>query len=183
MFHPVSPTAALVLAVAACALSGARAEVTDSAPDGFSLRHTVEVDASAAGVYRALTKQVGKWWHPDHTFTGDAGNLRIEARGGGCFCEKLDDGGEVQHLQVVYAEPGKLLRMSGGLGPLQQVAVAGSLAFTLTESEGSTQVELMYTVAGYRPGGLADWAGPVDGVLGVQMRRLERYLETGAPSD
>ena len=159
------------------------AEVVDSAADGFTLRHTVEISAGADDVYRTLTKGVGDWWHPDHTFTGDSGNLRMEARGGGCFCEKLGKGGEVTHLTVVYAEPGKLLRMSGGLGPLQPLAVSGSMAFTLTEADGITTVELTYTVGGYRPGGLEEWSKPVDGVLGTQLQRLERFMETGNPDE
>ncbi len=157
------------------------AEVVDSAADGFSIRHTVEISADTDDVYRTLTRGVGDWWHPDHTFTGDSGNLRIEARGGGCFCEKLGNGGEVAHLTVVYAEPGKLLRMSGGLGPLQPLAVNGSMAFTLTEADGITTVELTYTVGGYHPGGLGEWSKPVDGVLGTQLQRLERFMETGNP--
>jgi len=157
------------------------AEVVDSANDGFSLRHTVEITADADDVYRTLTRGVEDWWHPDHTFTGDSSNLRIEARGGGCFCEKLSKGGEVNHLTVVYAEPGKLLRMSGGLGPLQPLAVSGSMAFTLTEVDGITAVELTYTVGGYRPGGLEQWSEPVDSVLGTQLQRLERFVETGNP--
>ena len=157
------------------------AEVVDSAADGFSIRHSVEISADADDVYRTLTRGVGDWWHPDHTFTGDSGNLRIEARGGGCFCEKLGNGGEVAHLTVVYAEPGKLLRMSGGLGPLQPLAVSGSMAFTLTEADGITTVELTYIVGGYRPGGLEEWSRPVDGVLGAQLQRLERFMETGNP--
>ena len=122
-------------------------EVLDSATDGFSLRHSVEITADADDVYRTLTRGVGDWWHPDHTFTGDSGNLRMEARGGGCFCEKLGKGGEVTHLTVVHAEPGKLLRMSGGLGPLQPLAVSGSMAFTLTEVDGKVLGPLGRAVA------------------------------------
>jgi uncharacterized protein YndB with AHSA1/START domain len=182
MLHRVPRVIFFLLALSLLAAS-APAAVTDSSSGGFSVRHTVEIDASAAEVYRALTKQVSRWWHPDHTFSGDAGNLRMEARGGGCFCEKLDGAGEVRHMAVVYADPGKMLRLSGGLGPLQQVAVAGSMTFTLTEAEGKTTLEFTYTVGGYRPGGLKEWAGAVDGVLGIQIQRLERYVETGTPAE
>ncbi len=71
--------------------------------------------------------------------------------------------------------------MSGGLGPLQPLAVSGSMAFTLTEADGITTVELTYIVGGYRPGGLEEWSRPVDGVLGAQLQRLERFMETGNP--
>jgi hypothetical protein len=169
---------AVTLSMAATA---ARAEVVDAEAGGFTVRSIVVVDAAAADVYRAATRRVGAWWDGDHTFSGDAANLRIEARANGCFCEKLEDGGEVRHLTVVYVEPGKMLRMTGGLGPLQGLAVTGTLALGFAEEDGRTTVELTYAVAGYRPGGLADWAAAVDGVLTGQLTRLKRYVETGRP--
>jgi hypothetical protein len=36
-------------------------------------------------------------------------------------------------------------------------------------------------VGGYAKGGLENLAGPVDGVLGEQVRRLAKYVETGKP--
>jgi hypothetical protein len=55
---------------------------------------------------------------PSHTFSGNAHNLSIEEKAMGCFCEKLPDGGGVSHMEVVYFAPGKTLRLSGALGPL-----------------------------------------------------------------
>lgn len=158
----------------------AAAEVVDAAAGGFTVAHEVEVSASPEVVYRALTDEVARWWNPSHTFSGDAANLRIEARPGGCFCEDLPGGG-VQHLEVVYAKPGEQLRLRGGLGPLQGLAVSGTLTFQLTAGEETTTVALTYAVAGYLPDGLAGWAGPVSGVLEQQLDRLERYVETGSP--
>jgi uncharacterized protein YndB with AHSA1/START domain len=157
----------------------AHAEVVDSAADGFTVRNTAVISAPADRVYRAAVKEVGDWWHPDHTFSGDSANLRIEARAHGCFCEKLEKGGEVRHLTVVAAQPGMMLRMTGGLGPLQGLAVTGTLTLSFAEEEGKTTVELTYTVAGYRPGGMAEWAGAVDDVLREQLERLQRHVETG----
>ena len=51
----------------------------------------------------------------------DAKNLSIDARPGGCFCEKLPNGGGVEHARVVYVAPREVLRLSGALGPLQGV--------------------------------------------------------------
>jgi hypothetical protein len=70
-------------------------------------------------------------------------------RAGGCFCERLKDGGSVQHLQVVYAAPGKGLRLRGALGPLQMEGVDGTLAWTLKPAEGGTSVTQSYAVGGY----------------------------------
>src|SRR5690348_7285039 len=88
----------------------AQAAVTDSRENGFTIETTVLAEASPAVVYGRLTKIAG-WWDPKHTWSGSAGNLRLEPKAGGCFCEKLSDGGSVQHGRVIFAQPGKLLRL------------------------------------------------------------------------
>ena len=159
----------------------ARGDVTDAAPSGFVVTIETEIAATPQRVYDALVRQVGSWWDPDHTYSGDAANLSIRPRAGGCFCERLDRKGEVRHLTVVLAQPGELLRMTGGLGPLQGLPVSGSLTLALEREEGGTTLTLTYRVAGYDPAGLELWASPVDQVLSVQMRRLQRFIETGTP--
>jgi hypothetical protein len=95
----------------------------------------------------------------------------------------LEGGGSVRHLVVVYAEPGKTLRMAGALGPLQSMAVAGSLTWSLSKADNGTKAELTYTVGGYSPGGLQSLAAPVDKVLLNQLTRLKNYVETGKPEE
>src|SRR5437764_15001149 len=102
----------LVLAVA----GPASAEVKSVTANGFEVATTGTIAAPSDRVYAALG-EVGHWWDPSHTFSRDAANLSIELRAGGCFCERLKDGGSVQHLQVVYAAPGQGLRLRGALGP------------------------------------------------------------------
>jgi hypothetical protein len=85
----------------------------------------------------------------------------------------------VRHMTIVYASPGKLLRLSGGLGPLQEIAVAGSMTWTLSAEGSSTKVDLTYRVGGYYEGGLATLAPIVDGVLREQLERMKRFVETG----
>ncbi|MEX0600366.1 MAG: hypothetical protein WD205_06975, partial [Rhodothermales bacterium] len=58
------------------------------AQDGFSIRHEAVVEAAPAAVYEMLVDNVGRWWSPSHTYSGDAANLSIDARPGGCFCER-----------------------------------------------------------------------------------------------
>ena len=87
----------------------------------------------------------------------------------------------MRHLVVVFAEPGRLLRMAGGLGPLQGMAVAGSLTWLISQAGSATRIELTYTVGGYSPDGLADLAGPVDSVQHDLVARLQRYIESGDP--
>jgi hypothetical protein len=159
----------------------ARCEVIDSTAYGFTIRGIVTINADSNAVYRHLVKDVNKWWDPDHTFSGYSKNLSIDAKANGCFCEKLDNGGSVRHMEVVYAKPGKMLRMAGALGPLQSLGVTGSLTFLLYKTGNGTNIEMAYAVGGYYPGGLQQWASPVDRVLQLQLNRLKNYIETGMP--
>jgi uncharacterized protein YndB with AHSA1/START domain len=167
--------------ITCCGLAGgARAEVVESLPTGFMVRMQVLVRAPAARIYDSLVRRICLWWDPAHTWSGDSANLSLDARPGGCFCERLPGGG-VSHLTVVYAAPGKMLRLSGALGPLQDSGVAGSLTWTLSPTDTGTMVDLSYSVGGYRNGGLIEMASPVDEVLNVQLQRPRRYVETGRP--
>jgi uncharacterized protein YndB with AHSA1/START domain len=179
MLRPLVAITAL-LAAAAALPSVARAEVADATAGGFTVKLTASVAAPAAKAWAALIEP-RSWWDKNHTWSGDAANLSLDATVGGCFCEKLAAGGGVRHLTVVYVDPNKLLRMTGGLGPLQDMAVQGVMTIKLTEAAGKTALELVYRVGGYTPGGLATFARPVDGVLGDQLMRLKRRIETGKP--
>ena len=94
-------------------------------PAGFLVRHDVNVNAAPEASWKALI-DVGNWWNSDHSFSGNAANMSIDARPGGCFCEKLANGGGVSHMTVVFASPNTVLRMTGGLGPLQGSGLAGA---------------------------------------------------------
>jgi uncharacterized protein YndB with AHSA1/START domain len=163
--------------VAALVLAGsASAKIVDSQPDGFEVSETADIAAPAAEVWTALG-EIGSWWDAQHTFSGDAKNLSIELKPGGCFCEALPDGGGVAHLQVVYVRPKTAVRLSGALGPLQSTGAGGHMAWTLKETGLRTTFTLTYDVGGYARGGLKAWAKPVDKVLGEQVARLKRYVE------
>jgi hypothetical protein len=159
----------------------AAAEVVDADAVGFTCRNAVVVPVSPAEVYARLVGEVGSWWSSDHTFSGDAANLRIDDGAEGCFCETLPGGGVVRHLTVVHAAPGKLLPLRGGLGPLQGSAVTGAMSWELAPSGLGTAVTLTYAVGGYAPGGLDAWAPAVDRVVGEQLDRLARFVTTGSP--
>lgn len=157
----------------------AQAEVTDQSAAGFQIRHVLTIDAPQAKA-RAAVQDVGRWWSDDHTYSGKASNLSIDAAG--CFCEKLP-GGFVRHMSVVYSDPGAL-KMFGGLGPLQTTGASGHLSFEVAKAAdpGKSVLTLTYDVGGYAKGGLAEtWAKPVDFVLGAQAARLKTYVETGKP--
>lgn len=174
----------IVIAVALTALHGLFAwpAAAQAPSDGFSVKHDVVINAPPAEVYRSLVEQVGEWWNPQHTFSGDSRHLSIDARPGGCFCETLPTGGGVEHLRVVHLVPGEMLRLSGGLGPLQAAGVAASLSWKLTRAGSFTRVEVTYVVGGFMEGGLERIAPAVSGVIGEQLRRLKLFVETGNPT-
>lgn len=165
---------ALLLALAA----PAAAEVKSATAGGFEVESALVVAATPEQTYKMLGR-IGEWWNKDHTYSGDAEALILELRAGGCFCERLKNGGGVEHMRVVYAEPDKRLRLSGGLGPLQAEAVAGVLTWTLEAVPGGTKVTQNYAVAGTIRMGGDKLAGPVDAVLGQQLQGLQRRLASG----
>jgi uncharacterized protein YndB with AHSA1/START domain len=166
-------------AMLALAAGAARAEVTDRSAAGFEVTERATIAASQGKVWDALMRPY-RWWDPKHTWSGDAKNLAID--GGGCFCEQMRRGA-VRHMTVTYADGESQLRMFGGLGPLQFTGAAGHLGVTLKPATGGgTEVVMTYDVGGYAKGGLADtYAGPVDQVLGQQLARLKKAVETGRP--
>lgn len=167
----------LLLAVAVTA----SAEIADSAANGFTYKLVLNLQAPPETVYQRLLA-VGNWWSSSHTFSGDAHNLSIDARPMGCWCEKLPNGGGVRHMQVVMAMPGKMLVMTGGLGPLQSMAATGSMKLALAPANGGTQLQVTYSVTGYLPAGMNSLAAPVDGVLTEQFMRFKNFVETGNPA-
>ncbi len=170
----------LLIPILAGALSTpVAAEVVDSAQSGFTLRQTVAISAAPMDVYAQLIR-IGEWWSSSHTFSGDAKNLSIEERAGGCFCEKLPKGGGVRHMEVVNFVPGKKLVMHGTLGPLQSMAAVGSMSIDLAAEGIATKLTMTYAVAGYAASGFGGLAGPVDGVLREQFASLKETVEKGS---
>lgn len=157
------------------------ADVSDSSENGFTVKISTNIHAAPADVFSHIIR-VGDWWSPDHTYSGDSRNLSIEARPGGCFCEKLAGDGGVQHMEVIFVAPGKMLRLTGALGPLQQLATTGTMTFSLSPSGDGTKLDVTYTVAGYMPQGMNTLAAPVNEVLTAQVNRLKSFIETGNPT-
>jgi uncharacterized protein YndB with AHSA1/START domain len=153
------------------------AEVLSVGANGFEVRETVHVAATADKAFAALL-QPARWWSSEHTFSGSAANLVLEARAGGCWCENLPDGGSVEHLRVVYIAPGKALRLRGALGPFQSLGVEGSMTWTLKPSANGTDISVSYAVGGYSKEGFDGASKGADQVLGLQIERLGKLIET-----
>lgn len=165
---------ATMFCLAAAAPAGA--EVRNASAAGFALEARATVPAPPAEVYAALGR-IGRWWNSQHTYSGDAANMTLEQRAGGCFCERIPaDDGSIEHGRVIYARPGQALRVQGALGPLQAEAAAGTLTWSLRAVAGGTEITQTYVVGGYRPGGFEALAPLVDQVMGEQLRRLGEHL-------
>lgn len=161
----------------------AHAEVSDSLPSGLGVKHVVTINAPSLKTWQSLLK-IGRWWNPEHTYSHQSANLTLAVRPGGCFCEKLANGGGAQHMTVTRVEPGSFLMMVGGLGQLAGAGVSGAMTVLVEATDPkTTKLTMTYNVGGYLPGGLATMAAPIDKVLGEQALRLKTFVETGRPTE
>lgn len=177
MTHISRLKALTAMLIASLIATPANGEVLNAAPGGFTISYQTEISAARIDVYNAAVNNVGDWWSDDHTYTGNAGNMYIEAKTQGCFCEKLGVDGGVVHLVVTFVNPGEMLRLTGGLGPLGLMGVNGNMTWEFTDSEEGTIVTLNYALGGYMDGGLDSIAEAVDGVLVGQMTSLKAFVE------
>jgi len=160
----------------------ARAEVTSPTPSAFLISAEAQLAAAPDEVWNDL-KHIERWWSSAHTYSGDAARLRLDARAGGCWCERWD-GQSVEHARVVLVmerEGVRTLRVVGGLGPLQDLGVSGVLTFTVAPSGDGAKLTMAYRVAGDAGLHLDQIAAPVNGVLMEQFTRLSRYSASGSP--
>lgn len=170
--------AALVLA------APAQAEVIAKSDAGFVTRSSATVTKPPIEAWLALIAPA-KWWNKSHSWSGDSANLYLDPQATGCFCEFLPlpkdappntRRGSVEHMHVIYSDPGKVLRMSGSLGPLQSEALNGTLTVTLKPVEGGTRILFEYVVGGYMRFKPDEIAPAVDGVLKGQLDRLAAFI-------
>ncbi len=169
----------------------AMAEVKATSDNGFQVYQVAEVPVPPATVWKRLTTPKD-WWNPAHSWSGSTAGFYMDAKAGGCFCELLQEKnaagkvvtvGSVEHMRIIFHSPGKVLRLQGGLGPLQGEAVLGTLTVAMEPvNEGAaTKLSFSYTVGGYMRQKVSSMAGAVDSVLGEQFQRLiEPYKKSEA---
>lgn len=181
------PRLTTLTAVAAIFATPAHAEMTKVGESGFAVRHTAVVTATREQAWAMLAEPSG-WWNGAHSFSGDAENLTLDPRAGGCFCEMLPTGearvqpGSVRHMEVIFADPGSAMRLTGALGPLQSEPVEAVLTVTLKPVEGGTRILFEYVVGGTMRFAV-DQIGPaVDRVIGEQLTRLADKLGAVSPA-
>lgn len=164
----------LALCSAILFLTSARAEVLESAANGFVLEISVEVPSTPEQSYAQFLR-IGEWWDGEHSWFGKAENFSLEPHVGGCFCE-IDGDREAQHMRVSFVQPNKEMRLLGGLGPLQMMSVHGAMSWQFVATETGTKIIHRYTVSGYSRDGLDKLAAVVDQVQSIQVNRLATKL-------
>ena len=162
----------LVLALFA---TGVSAEVRARTDNGFTLSYERPVRAGPDTVLETVAMPSG-WWSSDHTYSGDAANIRLDMIPGGCWCEALPGGG-VKHAEVVMVWPGRrMVRFDAPFGPLQGMGADAVLTMTWSDPPDGGERVLRWTfvVNGPGTGAMAD---VIDGVMTEQFRRLGDRLD------
>jgi hypothetical protein len=79
------------------------------------------------------------------TYSGNAANLTLDARAGGCSCEKIpQSGGSLEYMRAVNLMPGRFLRLRGPFGPLQGMGVDAPLSFSLAKADNGTDITVNF---------------------------------------
>ena len=167
-------------AAASAAAPAAHADIIARSSGGFTVRVETDLPVEPAAVYAALLRPAA-WWAPAHTWSGEPANLSLKGKSGACFCEALPQHGSVEHMRVVFADPSKLLRMTGALGPLQAMPVTGVMSWEMTPQGQGTRLTWTYAIGGAGPNDWAEIAPAVDAVLREQVDRFSKLVRTGSP--
>ena len=157
------------------------AAVVSAQPNGFHVRETVQLVIPTNTAWDAFAR-IGGWWNKEHTYSGDSANLQLTLVPGGCLCERFPAGGGIEHMRVVYVDPGKRMVLAGSLGPLLYEATSGVMDIQVERIAGGSKVTLDYRASGFAESGAEKLAPIVDSVLGDQMRRYRTYARS-KPSD
>jgi hypothetical protein len=165
-----------LLAILALACASASAAVVDKSAAGFTVENSVVVPVDAKVAWDGFVGHVDEWWPKDHSWWGAEGKFTIDPRAGGCFCETAGKR-SAQHMVVSFVDPPGMMRMTGGLGPLQGMGLTGALEWTFTPAPGGTKITLRYVAGGYTTTDLVKFSAIVDKVQGIQLGGLAAFLQ------
>lgn len=156
-------------------IPAATADLKSASEDGFQILISKTIPLTAEVGYHKFSREFNQWYDSRHSYTGDAANLSLDLQQR-CMLEKLPNGGFVRHMEIVFHQPGQTMRMTGGLGPLQEMGVCGSLTVRFHPiPKGGSQVQVTYNVSGQKTLQLDKIAGAVDQVLEEQFTRFEKH--------
>ncbi|MEM7081633.1 MAG: hypothetical protein AAF465_02785 [Pseudomonadota bacterium] len=156
--------------LAICGPGVVQAEVVTSSDTHYVLKHEGKSTLEPQALWRKLIKPA-TWWHPDHTYSGDATNLSLAAIAGGEWREDWA-GGSVLHGKVVLALRHKTLRLEAPFGPLQELGAYVIWTITLTPNDGGSNVVFEERAVAPMGSALDSLAPVVDGVKAEAMSRL-----------
>lgn len=161
----------MLLAIVGWSIS-AYGEVVSSSRDHYVLKHEAVSPLSPAEIWQRLANPA-IWWHPDHTYSGDSGNLSVALEAGGLWREDWT-GGSVLHGTVLSAVTESLLRLNAPFGPLQQLAVTTIWTIQI-EAHGDGSKVVFHEVSGGAPNSALDELAPaVDFVKKEALMRLTK---------
>lgn len=168
----VNTLKSLLLAAILLTAAAVHAEIVSSSATHFVLRHEAATPLPPEAAWERLVDPA-VWWHPDHTYSGDAANLSLELTAGGLWREDWD-GGSVAHGRVLMVASGKSLRMEAPFGPLQAVGAYTIWTITIQPAEaGRGSLVIFDEIATGPPTAKLDELAPaVDYVKGEALRRL-----------
>ena len=151
----------------------AQAEIVTATSDHFALKLEAESVLTPEEVWARLIVPAD-WWHGEHSYSGDAANLSLEAKAGGVWREDWD-GNSVWHGTVLQAQPNKVLSLSAPFGPLQGLAVQSVWTITLTPLEtGGTLIRFDHVTNGTDASNLDQLAPAVNFVKLEALKSLAR---------
>ena len=165
---------AIPLIAIALLASPASAEVVSSNGHGLHVRQTVRLVVPQQSAYASFSN-IGGWWDNDHTYSGAGSNMSLAVAPGGCFCERVPEGGGIEHMRVTYVKPGERIVLTGSLGPLLYEATSGVMDLQFKRIAGGAEVVMDYKAAGFANADAQKFAPLVDQVLAEQMKRFREF--------
>jgi hypothetical protein len=105
------------------------------------LRLSFEVACSPEHAFRTWTSRIGTWWPRDHTVTGQAEHVVMQADVGGRIYERTADGAEHEWGEVTVWQPPSRLAYLWHLGLDRARATEVDIRF-VASGESATTVEI-----------------------------------------
>ncbi|WP_018148158.1 SRPBCC family protein [Henriciella marina] len=159
--------------IAAC-LAGlpASADIVSAKSDHYSLRHEAMSELEPKLLWQRLVQPCA-WWHPDHTYSGNADHLTLDLAAGGIWMENWHVN-SVAHGTVLAVLENEMLRLDAPFGPLQGMGVNVVWTITLAPDAetGGTRIVFEEVANGSSESGLDQIAAAVDRVKQQAIMRL-----------
>jgi DNA-binding transcriptional ArsR family regulator/uncharacterized protein YndB with AHSA1/START domain len=110
------------------------------------LEMEVEIAASPARVFEAMTRDISQWWGIPYNISEDIEDIVLDAKLGGHLYETWKGGGSASWGVVTKIKEANLLQITGPIG--MSTPVAGVVDFNLVEKANGTVVKLSHQVIG-----------------------------------